>query len=238
MSDDDLLNFDFGSAEALHRDLVPYLREIDGLGPCIQSPLVYSVPHGDAFNPLINRQYIHKKRLMDEAVTQQNYRRYVTIHEKPYRTRAILECQDWMTDAVYWQYVGETWILADAIHPQRHDWRRLWHSKRPGRRDNVMKDCERAAFVELPQAVVMYRAVGCEAGIQGLSWSLDRDIAISLARRYAAMAGPYTYVARGVADRNRVLAHFTRRNEAEIVIQPNHVHNITIDRIRRKPLGR
>lgn len=68
----------------------------------------------------------------------------------------------------------------------------------------------------------------------GIAWSLDRDVAERFARgagmRVSNMPG-VVYVA--TIDRRKVLGYLTGRKESEVVLDPAHLKNITIEEVTR-----
>lgn len=127
---------------------------------------------------------------------------------------------------LYWKLLSDTWMREEA--PSCNGlWRRLWSDRRPGR-GAAMTGEERGALAALPDSFTVYRGCGDRGAVAGLSWSLDRELAISFAHRAAngwtaARAGighvgdgPPLLVTGEVA-RGDVLAYLNERQEREIV---------------------
>lgn len=62
----------------------------------------------------------------------------------------------------------------------------------------------------------------------GLSWTLDRDIAICFSKRFARN-NDQVYLASGELDAPDILAYFSRRSESEVISQ--NVSGISVARI-------
>jgi hypothetical protein len=227
----------FFEPEELDPALVPYMAEVEGVGLCVRHPLVYSIGHWPVLNRSVNRSYRAKRAAVAKALEEQNWFKYIVLHERPYRVTALAEIQDRMTDQEYWDNVARAWIDAENIHQVYDTWLMLWKSDRPGRVAHVMLEPEQKALADLPTRLTIYRGVGIEAGVQGLSWTLSRSLAEWMANR--AHEGPNIVVATGQVHKRFVLAHFRRRNEAEIVVLPHLIRKITIEtlpaRRQRRP---
>jgi len=63
---------------------------------------------------------------------------------------------------------------------------------------------------------------------------LDRDRAVWFARRFASFKKPQPRVASAMVERRRILAHFTGRDEQEIVVLSRHLKNVSSELIERK----
>jgi hypothetical protein len=78
--------------------------------------------------------------------------------------------------------------------------------------------------------MTIYRGVDVKAGVCGLSGTLDQDKARWFAMRWAT-PGRVTYLASGEVEKPHVLAYFTGREEDEVVVIPDRVLNMRIERI-------
>lgn len=214
----------WGKQEDLHGDLLPYLSRVPGLGEAIRHPLVFSVPHHEMMNSIINRQYIAKKAAALEAFRTKNYVTYIYLHERPYRVRAFMNLIDYMNDADYWKYLGQIWTDSENINQERLNWIRLWESDRSDRH-LVMSEEERATLEGLPDRITIYRGVSTRKGLQGLSWTIDRGRAVWFGRRFASFdSRSIFYVGEAEVEKRHVLAFFDR--EDEIVVFPKNCRNI------------
>ena len=79
---------------------------------------------------------------------------------------------------------------------------------------------EYSEFQKLPEMITVYRGVSKKQKEDGMSWTTSKKKAEWFSKRYGN-----GYVIMGNANKKDVLAYFTRRNEKEIVIEPQNVKN-------------
>jgi hypothetical protein len=100
---------------------------------------------------------------------------------------------------------------------QQVSWTRQGRARK--RRFHVMEPAERELFDALPDRLTVYRGYSIAGNEHGYSWTLDRNKAEWFARRYAGSSeADGVFVASVEVNKNEVLAYFTGRNEAEIVL--------------------
>ena len=173
-----------------------------------------------------NSRYHFMREETEQALAAGKWGRYIAMHERPYRLNALMQVLDRLSDQEYWEMVGGFWVDSENIHQNSKDWRTLWSSTRPGR-ESVMDDEERAALASLPDMVPIYRGFQHAKSTRGMAWTLDRDKAIWFARRYASVRTPPPRVASAMVARGKILAHFTGRNEKEIVVMPRDLKQVS-----------
>lgn len=174
-------------------------------------------------------------QLQEQALAAGNYEDYLMLFDSHERLRPLMGIVQLLTDAQYWQLVRAAWMTAEATHRERETWRALFTANRSAK-EHLMDDEEHVALEQLPTRVRIYRGCGNDEGIYGMSWTLDRDLAKRFAvlahglRRLALGEAPTEIkptIAEGWCRKEQVLAHFTARSEAEIVISPE---NVTVER--------
>lgn len=160
-----------------------------------------------------------------------DYETYLTLFDSHERLGPLVEIAPLLSDAQFWQLVRFAWMTSETTHRARETWYALLTAKRSDR-EHLMDDEERVALAHLPKKVRIYRGCGDDAGIYGMSWTLDRHRAKRFAflahglRRFLRGEVPADLkptVAAGWCKNEDILAHFTARDEAEIVINPKHV---------------
>ena len=77
-------------------------------------------------------------------------------------------------------------------------------------------------YEALEDKITVYRGIGSKSNKEGLSWTINKDVALWFSRRFSDSGG---CVIRGLADKSSVLAYYKRRNEYEVVINPDDVLN-------------
>ena len=220
--------------EDLDPDLVPYLVENDTTSGSpfttyIKHPLVFSIPHLPSLNASVNGLYRQKVEGLQEALAEGEWNSVVYLHERPYRLWAFRTYMEKMNDAQYWELLGDIWVDSENIWQNEGDWRDCFHSTRPGS-EGMMDDDERATLAAMPSRLTIYRGFTHDDRVDGLSWTLDRSRAEWFANRLAR-SDDTPYVATAVVRTEDVLAHFTGREEDEIVVLPEHRIDTTTEEV-------
>lgn len=185
----------------------------DGRFPMVRHPLVYSVPHNDSQNALLNFQLQEKKREVSKMMDEQDYVGYVFIHEKPYRFNAFKEVMEHMQDDMYWEILSDVWTNSENIWQNIDEWKSLLSSDRKGKAAFMSKE-ERAIYNALPDKVTAYRGYQPALNMAGLSYSLSKDKAEWFANRYSKKGK----VIKVTVPKKKVFAYLDGRNEKEIII--------------------
>ncbi len=196
----------------------------------INHPLIVEMPPWQAAQ--INRRFAKKARLAEELWGKQEYRRYLQLHERAFRTGAlekILASSPQLPDAEIAKLVGEVWTDSENIHQDRGRWRRIWRSlKTP---HSAMNARDLAALAAQPDPLTVFRGVPHPRHDKlSLSWTTDRDKAISLARRFPTETG-FVLLTSGHAAKKHIFAYFTAGNESEVVVLPRFIRNRKEERI-------
>lgn len=209
-------------AAMLHPDLADYVVESGPIGPMLHHPLIIELFLFPDTVPIVNKQYAAKKEHIERALSEENYRQYVLLHERPYRLSALEKVIDFgIPDREYWRLVS--WVFSDSenIHQNIHAWIDLWGADVPFR-ETVMDSHEQAVFTSLPDEVTVFRGTNHPDGAFGLSWTLSKAKARWFARRYAE-AGRPCVVLEGSAQKSTIWAYLNGRGEQEVVIDPRRV---------------
>lgn len=92
----------------------------------------------------------------------------------------------------------------------------------------LMTQSERKRLKSLPETVTVYRGVTSynAKNIRVLSWTLDKAKAEWFAHRYGEDGT--VYEAR--IDKSRIVAYFAGRGESEVIIEPRHLKNISVQK--------
>lgn len=199
------------SDEELHEDLLPYVEEGE-FGRMLRHPLIYEVPC--IFAPaMTNRRYEEKLKMVKKAIEEENWERYVWLHERPYRLSAFAEVVEHLDDNRYWKLLGSLWVDTENGWAHLNQWRRFFSSNREGR-ENLMDEDEQLALDSLADTVTVYR--GCERGLNedGISWTLKREKAEWFATRFKKDG----VVLEKQVQKEDIIAVFTGRNEFEVIL--------------------
>lgn len=197
--------------EPLHPDLAPYLAE--ETFPMLRHPLLYMVPYFGQMAAYANAAYAAKQAEAAAARAGGNFRRYIWLHERPYRVSALHEVAWELSDEGYWRQVREVYQDAENVEQVPELWTSLLTSPRPGR-SAMMNAAELASFAALPDTLTVWRGAADVSELDvGFSWTLDIEVAHWFACRFDK-AG---IVARGEVAKADVLAYLVTRGEEEIM---------------------
>lgn len=222
-----------GVREALHPDLSRHVGKA-GVWPALRHPLVYRVPYWDGENPLINRQYAHKREALSKARRDGDWNTVIFLHERPYRAAALAMIAPFIdSDADYWRLVASVWTDTENFWQERGLWLRLLTATKARRatRHLMMTEQERAKYDALPNALTVYRggssgtyrfpaASGRRKSAQsGFSWTTDRNVARWFSGRFLR-DGEHGLVYERTVARSDVIALLDGRGEHEVLLLP------------------
>jgi hypothetical protein len=209
--------------ENLHPALRPYAMEHERLGWSLRHPLVYMVMGvmcGQA-----NAMYDFKVKELKEAQAEKNFRRYIWLHERPYRIDRLIDL--WNDGEISQPQLREllTDVWTDSENPMSNNDPQnlldLFHDAcYPG---GTLYDHVVGGAWFNPWAQPVWRGTSreeAESGQFGMSWTCKRERAEWFARRW----NDEPVVLEGyMPDRKRILGFFAGRDEDEIVVDPNDV---------------
>lgn len=213
--------------EPLVPELAMYFSEQGGF-PTIRHPLVYSVPYFHSMNALLNEQLAYKKQAVEKAMLGNDWMRYITLHERPWRVEALRIASKHMIGRAYWEAVSFVWSDSENIHQNRWIWRFLLQKNIPGR-EFMMEDSERAALEAMPSHLAIYRGCAC-SDRKGLSWTTSKKTARWFASRTANLLGVESCVFEATVEKSKVIAYLTGRNEKEVIVLPSDLQDVRIFR--------
>lgn len=215
----------FGKDEELDPELALYL--VTNKWQIISHPLVVEVPYHREMNALINARFVQKKKSLEEARLANDWNRFVFLHERPYRIDALqIALRSGLRDnaAAMNELIQSTWIDSENIRQNQKAWIQIWSSL-----DNpqqTMDPTDAAAFKKLPETIEIYRGVrNPHFNKNGLSWTTDIAKAHWFAKRWSGAKDSMPLLLTGQVAKQKVFAHFTGRNESEIVVLPKFVRN-------------
>lgn len=181
----------------------------------LRHPLVFGIPYVKAMNGHYNKVLEIKSADVRQASLEKNWVSYLYLHERPYRLNAFLMIMDRMTDPEYWDLLRHIWTDSENIWQNVRVWKRLLKSARPFS-ERFMDEEERAALAALPEKVTIYRGYQKKLNRNGLSFTLDRAIAVKLGRRWLKTCDVW----KRVVKREQIFAYLKSRGEEEIILVP------------------
>lgn len=200
--------------QALHAEtLDPVLQACvsEGpLGPMIAHPLVHCV--GMIIPGLANQQLAFKRERLGEAIDQADWSSYIFLHERPYRTTALLAARDdYGIDVQTWgDLAADVWTDTENIHQHLEDWARIFRETRGA---DWMNGEEHGVFDGLPEQVEIWRGE-CNDG--EVSWTTSLKVARFFANR-TTHSGTGE-VSHGYVLSEDVFCYLGRRSEFELII--------------------
>jgi hypothetical protein len=205
---------DMFQPQDLHEDLVLYKTKV-GPFDAIKHPLVYSLPHSDNQNKMVNERYLKVKQRLERAEKEKDYHTCVWLHERPHRVDAFCKYRNFFSSKEYWSILGAIWTDTENAWQSYNIWLMLWSRNIPDSFE-CMDEEEKEIFLNLPDYVQAWR--GCMfRNRHGMSWTLNLEKARFFANRYGNDK-PLIYEA--VIPKSSILAYFNGRNESEIVVKP------------------
>jgi len=204
-------------SQELLPELLPYVEQ-GSLGEQLRHPLLYQVPLLN--NGAANRLYKFKVLEVVRALGEENWNKYVWLHERPYRIDAFIKVADKMSDRCYWETLAVIWSDTENGWQNLSEWQRLFDSDRPERR-YLMDTFDFQAYSNLPDVVTVYRGCQKNQNENGLSWTLDKEKAQFFAKRL----GKKGIVLEKSVKKNQIVAVLLGRNEQEVIITERGARN-------------
>lgn len=195
----------------LHPDLVEY---IDKVGPfkMVRHPLVVMLYHDDEMViDHINQLYEYRKLEKEKAEEEEDYGKYIFIHERPWRLTAFFNIEYLIPDDQRPEIIREIWVDTENFWQFADDWIAILEPYQGLDAFNTLE--------MLPEEIIIYRG-GTK---DGLSWTLDLDKAKWFAKRYNKDHDVW----KSKVHKKDVIAWFTERDENEILILPTSHTKIT-----------
>ena len=198
--------------EDLCSELKQYLEDGKSF-KMLRHPLIYAVPYHESENAMLNYRLKLKQEELQHHLDRNELALYVFTHERPWRLDAFTKICERLTNEEYWKLLGETWVDSENIWANLKTWKILLTAERPLRQEFMSKQ-DRKLLDRLPQKLTVYR--GCIIGKNhdGLSYTLNRDVAVKLGNRYNKKGD----VLKRDIDKNQIFAYIGERDEAEVII--------------------
>ncbi|MFC5647521.1 hypothetical protein, partial [Kitasatospora cinereorecta] len=124
---------------------------------------------------------------------------------------------DNLTPDQFWPLLASAWVESEIDYIDFTDWLYLWtDSDRGYAPELVMTAQDYKAWQELPETVTAYRGYDASHTGEGLSWSLNRDIA----ERFANRCNGEPVVIEREFKRSDIIAYLGFGKEDELIINP------------------
>lgn len=151
--------------------------------------------------------------------------RIYMMFNKPYALTFLKYAQMFLSDEDFATILACAWTASENPHDDCNVSKsELLDMFRRAKGNLMMEEDEYKVYTELPETITVYRGVTDfnAHNYRGLAWSLDPAVAEWFADRF----GEHGIVYRAKIAKQHVLAFFSRRNEAETVIDPQFLREV------------
>jgi hypothetical protein len=194
----------------------------------ISHPLLVSDATPIAHN---NFLFLVRRKRIEEAEQENDWSKYLLIHERPYRVDAFKAVASKMDDKSYWSTLADVYTDSENLRQNQGAIRRLLTADRP-HREAMMSDEEREVLDSLSETVTIFRGYGFDNS-HGWSWTISREKAEWFGNRFAQEVGGVPRVATGTVRKSDIIAYFDGQ-EKEVVCDPKSIADITTERLDGK----
>jgi hypothetical protein len=150
------------------------------------------------------------------------------------RLNVMLRCLNRAPPEVFWPVFLKAWPNCDGTWAQKE--RLLARLRRQGSGVDHLPERTREWLGTLQYPITIYR--GCSRGrSRGLSWTTDRDVALSFAREHRGMAVPDAVIVTAMVSKADVFAAFLERDESELLVEPKSFRMIKYEQTGIRPVG-
>lgn len=161
--------------------------------------------------------------IIEQADSANEIYRLVT---KTYRFGFLKYAMPHMSQQDFSEYLADAWVTCEEPNRDPNFTRRqLIGLFKQAARQSLMTAEEHACLEALEDPVTVYRGVTAyNAGsVKSLSWTLSQETAEWFAHRFGEKGTVYE----AQIEKAHILAVFTGRNESEVIVDPQHLMNIT-----------
>lgn len=212
--------------EELDVILQDYLR--DGpLGQMIHHPLIIEIIYDENFNTMINQRFKRKEQEVALALHNKDYSRYLFLHERPYRANALNEILHVIPKEKYWDLVHSVYIDTENYYENKKFWDMVFTS--------TFDVPEKYKLQTEEKEVLVYRGFSEKGAERGISWTLDKEVAMWFANRWNQKQ-PGVAVAK--VDRSQIVCYYEGRSEKEVILNPEFVKKMDLEIIKDTPINK
>jgi hypothetical protein len=211
------------SLPALHPDLAPYFQGDDLCHPLIQVEGLISCLFGR-----VNIAYAYKLQQVANPEVFNEWATYLPHLSVIERQIQFLTNEVGRQDPEYFRIIGQIWTDPEILGCTS-SFMELVLDLPPFTVDRVlskntvylMTDAEQQKLANLPDELTVYRGHHPRL-LNGISWTLDRNIAL----QYAIGFGETRFISTGVVSKSSIIAFIDRWAEDEILVPTQSVRNI------------
>lgn len=206
--------------EPLRPDLLPFLEKTSG-GYFIRHPFCNERILDLDRCALIHQIIDGRTARADACFEAHDYEGYIDCIEIYSQPEWLAKDADQLPDDRYWPMLSRIYRAQKHTHYYRNLFERLFRADRPGR-EELMTPEEREVLAKLPDVLRVYRGytyVDEEMFQFGISWTLDRRVAVFHANLYAS---EYPRLITGKVKKVDIWAYF---GEGDLLLPPEAVYD-------------
>ena len=212
-----------------------------GVGKTKFSPIVVKHPFADSGITMVKTEtgaYEMVNLLKEDDLDK--WRRYVeqsimkagsafALHmmiTKPYAMVFLYHISEYLTDKDYADILSSSWVMTENPNlDPNFSKKKLLSLFQRADPCMLMDENEYAKFKNLNDTVTIYRGVTSynAKNVKALSWTLEEKVAEWFAHRYGEEGTVYE----AQISKEHIYAYFEGRSEAEVIVDPKHLQNIT-----------
>lgn len=156
---------------------------------------------------------------IDEQVDKEDmFGIFIHIH-KPFRLPVLMRITEELNDKQYTEALIDLWVDTEFPHENGVELMLLLFKKAD--KKYLMTDEERAELDKMNDMIVVYRGLQKDAIENGMSWTIEKKVAIWFATRFDRKGR----VIKAKIPKKHVFAFKDQRAEGEIILNPNYLRN-------------
>jgi len=159
--------------------------------------------------------------------TVTSYLQFIHIVRAPYLPAFFKFTNHLVSRTDYSSFLGSMWTMVEFPNVDDNitaaDFVKLF---RRAEKADLMDEDEMSQYLALPEEITVYRGIRGRGSLEALSWTLDIEKAEWFAKRWNKGGRVYS----AIVEKKDVLAVFTSRGEAEIVVDYTRLKNIVLER--------
>ena len=167
-----------------------------------------------------------RTQIAKQIESADNVHRLSMMLTKSYRSAFLKYTMEYMDIKDFSEYLADYWVSTESLNSDPNfSKKQLVRMFTQADKRYLMTADEYKQYHLLPETLTVYRGVTSHnsRNIKALSWTLDRDKAEWFVHRFGEDGTVYE----AEIDKKYVLAFFASRNEAEVVVNPAYLQNIT-----------
>jgi hypothetical protein len=170
---------------------------------------------------LIDREIREDYQMLDSYIDKSGIPYELLLQNSPSNKKinTFLKYSHTFDDKEYWRNLAYAYILQDYLKLSRKKIVEIFSASREFR-DELMNNEEKKYLKKLPQIVTIFRGGAVsekKTGKFGISWTLDKEIAINFASKKGLLTKNEMIVHETKIQKQEIIAVFLERKESEVI---------------------